>query len=173
MCRHFPSFSLPPSPLRLNIVYARGHLSLWVFRSAVYLSRVLLQPVLSSVVVTEWDHELSQRGGKLWGQAGFLCGGVGVCLSTKEFEVSLPPLPAHSFHFPFSKNHPLKENRRRCNAFGLSQQLGAYSGSCKLQFFLPVKPAHTPTYPSTSVYCGDYGGATLNNSDCLEGGGSL
>lgn len=72
--------------------------------------------------------------------------GVGVCLSTKGFEVSLPPLPAHSFHFPFSKNHPLKENRRRCSAFGLSQQLGAYSGSCKLQFFSPVKPAHTPTY---------------------------
>lgn len=173
MCVDIP-FVFPPSfPIAFeHCFYARGHLSLWVFRSAVYLSRVLLQPVLSSVVVTEWDHELSQRGGKLWGQAGFLCGGVGVCLSTKEFEVSLPPLPAHSFHFPFSKNHPLKENRRRCSAFGLSQQLGAYSRSCKLQFFSPVKPAHTPTYPSTSVYCGDYGGATLNNSVCLEGGGS-
>lgn len=94
-------------------------------------------------------------------------------MSTKEFEVSLPPLPAHSFHFPFSKNHPLKENRRRCSAFGLSQQLGAYSGSCKLQFFSRVKPAHTPTYPSTSVYCGDYGLLTTLTALRVEEASSL
>lgn len=65
MCVDIP-FVFPPSfPIAFeHCFYARGHLSLWVFRSAVYLSRAL-QPVLSSVVVTQWDHELSQRGGKL------------------------------------------------------------------------------------------------------------
>ena len=118
-----------------------------MFRSTVYLCRVLLEPVLSSVVVTELPTSSNSEVGKLGGHsclASFV--EVLVCLSTKEFEVNLPPLPAHSFHFPFSKNDPLKENRRRCSALGrLSQQLVSYSGSCNLQFFSPVKPTHTAT----------------------------
>lgn len=154
MCKHFPSLSLPPSPLLWSPIselaafghcfYARGHLSPWV--NTVFLCRVLLQPVLKQCCGYRMDHELQQRAGKLGGHSCRLASFVEVLvgLSTKEFEVNLPPLPAHSFHFPFSKNDPLRENRRRCSAFGLlSQQLVSYSGSCKLQFFSPVKPTHT------------------------------
>lgn len=59
-----------------------------------YLCRVLLQLVLSSVVVTEWTMSSSREWGSWEGTALSLASFVEmlVCLSTKEFEVNLPLL---------------------------------------------------------------------------------
>lgn len=111
VCRHFP-FLLPPllygcflcyPGLKLTgfgpCFYAKGHLSLWVVRAALYLCTVLLQPVLNNVVsVFAEDHELREEGN--WGQLdGFFCVCDGlvissqlICLGTEEFEVSFPTL---------------------------------------------------------------------------------
>lgn len=126
----------------------------------------------SSVVVTEWTMSSSRDGGSWEGTAViwlplWRCWLVWVLRNLRSiFPLFLPIV------FTSLSVRPLRENRRRCSAFGLlSQQLVSYSGSCKLQFFSPVKPTHTAIHFYLSLMWRLW----RNNSeisDCLEDGGS-